>query len=277
VVAPDLDAAIAAHYRHDPERDRLETWARLEAIRTRELLSRFLPPPPAVVLDVGGARGAYALRLAREGYGVHLIDPWAPHVEAAALASDTQPDAPLASVALGDARELPFADASVDAVLLLGPLYHLPATDDRAQALVEACRVLRSGGVLFAAAISRFASTFDGLRSGAISDPAFEAIVEGDLRDGVHRNPDPEGRPEWFTLAYFHRPEELRQELSAAGLADLQVLAVEGPGSFRDLGASLEDPTCRDALLRAIRRVEDEPTLMGASAHLMGIGRIPSS
>lgn len=177
------------------------------------------------------------------------------------------------SVAVGDARELRFSDASVDAVLLLGPLYHLPAVGDRAQALAEACRVLRSGGVLFAAAISRFASTFDGLRSGAISDPAFEAIVEGDLHDGVHHNPDPEGRPEWFTLAYFHRPEELRQELTTAGLADIQVLAVEGPGSFRDLGASLEDPTCRDALLRATRRVEDEPTLMGASAHLMGIGR----
>jgi ubiquinone/menaquinone biosynthesis C-methylase UbiE len=274
-VAPELDPAIAAHYEHDPERDRLETWARLEALRTRELLSRSLPPPPATVLDVGGARGAYALRLAREGYGVHLIDLWEPHVEAAALASANQPDAPLASVALGDARALPFSDASVDAVLLLGPLYHLAAAGDRAQALAEACRVMRSGGVLFAAAISRFASTFDGLRSGAISDPVFETIVEGDLRDGVHRNPDPQGRPEWFTLAYFHRPEELREELATAGLTDIQIVAVEGPGSFRDLDASLDDPTCRDALLRAIRRVEDEPTLMGASAHLMGIGRIP--
>ncbi|HEV3322435.1 MAG TPA: class I SAM-dependent methyltransferase [Solirubrobacteraceae bacterium] len=182
-MAPELDPAIAAHYEHDPERDRLETWAWLEAIRTRELLSRFLPSPPAVVLDVGGARGAYALGLAREGYEVHLIDPWEPHVEAAALASATQPDAPLASVALGDARELPFSEATADAVLLLGPLYHLPAAGDRAQALAEARRVMRSGGMLFAVAISRFASTFDGLRSGAISDPASEAIVEGASRE----------------------------------------------------------------------------------------------
>jgi hypothetical protein len=75
-VASDLDPAIAAHYRHDPERDRLETWARLEGIRTRELLDRFLPKAPAVVLDIGGARGAYALGLAREGYEVHLVDPY---------------------------------------------------------------------------------------------------------------------------------------------------------------------------------------------------------
>jgi 2-polyprenyl-3-methyl-5-hydroxy-6-metoxy-1,4-benzoquinol methylase len=113
-VAQELDPAIAAHYGHDPERDRLETWGRLEGVRTRELLSRYLPSPPSVVLDVGGARGAYALPLAREGYEVHLIDPWKPHIEAAAAASATQPETPLASVA----RELPFSDASADAVLL---------------------------------------------------------------------------------------------------------------------------------------------------------------
>jgi ubiquinone/menaquinone biosynthesis C-methylase UbiE len=140
-VAPELDPAIAAHYGHDPERDRLQTWARLEGMRTRELLSRFLPAPPAVVLDVGGARGAYALPLAREGYEVHLLDPWRPHVEAAAVASAAQGDAPLASVAHADARDLPFLDATADAVLLLGPLYHLPAADERAQALAEARRV----------------------------------------------------------------------------------------------------------------------------------------
>lgn len=272
-MAPDLDPAIAAHYQHDPERDRLQTWARLEGLRTRELLGRFLPPPPAVVLDVGGARGAYALPLAREGYGVHLIDPWEPHVQAATAASLALPDTPLASVAVGDARELPFSDASADAVLLFGPLYHLPAAEDRARALAEARRVLRSGGVLLAAAISRFASTFDGIRSGAITDPVFETIVEGDLRDGVHRNPDPVARPEWFTLAYFHLPEELRDELWAAGMADVEILAVEGPGSFRDLDASLDDPGSREAVLRAIRRVETEPAIMGASAHLMAVGR----
>ncbi len=272
-MAPDLDPAIAAHYAHDPERDRLQTWARLEGLRTRELVQRFLPAPPAVVLDVGGARGAYALPLARDGYEVHLIDPWEPHVEAATAASHAQADTPLASIAVGDASELPFRDGSVDAILLFGPLYHLPAAEDRARALSEARRVLRSGGVLLAAAISRFASTFDGVLSGMISDPEFETMVEGDLRDGVHRNPDPVGRPEWFTLAYFHLPHELREELQTAGLADVEILAVEGPGSFRGLRASLDDSGSREALLRAIRRVESEPTIMGASAHLMAIGR----
>jgi ubiquinone/menaquinone biosynthesis C-methylase UbiE len=271
-MAPKLDPQIAAHYRHDPERDRLDTWARLEGIRTRELLSRFLPVPPAVVLDVGGARGVYAFPLAQDGYEVHLVDLYEPHVEAASAARS---NASLASAAVGDARELPFADSCADAVLLLGPLYHLPSATDRAQALAEACRVLRSKGVLIAAGISRFASTFEGVRWGFVADPTFEGIVEGDLCDGVHRNPDPEGHPEWFTLAYFHRPEELCQELGTAGLLDVKVLAIEGPGSFQNLGALLDDPTSCDAVLRAIRRVEDEPTLLAASAHLMAIGWTP--
>ena len=137
---------------------------------------------------------------------MHLIDPFAGHVEAARRGSDAQATAPLASAEVGDARELAADDASADAVLLLGPLYHLVEPDERARALAEARRVLRPGGVLLAAAISRFASTLAGLREGLIAEPAFEEIVKGDLRDGVHRNPDVAGRPEWFTLRLLPHP-----------------------------------------------------------------------
>jgi hypothetical protein len=56
---------------------------------------------------------------------VHLLDPVPKHVEQARTASARQPEYPLASAEVGDARRLPHADASADAVLLLGPLYHL--------------------------------------------------------------------------------------------------------------------------------------------------------
>jgi SAM-dependent methyltransferase len=271
----NLEPDIAAHYAQGVERDRLTTWGRLEAERTRELLTRFLPAPPAVVLDVGGAEGAYALPLARAGYAVHLIDPVGAHVEAARAASRAQLERPLASAELGDARGLSAGDESADAVLLLGPLYHLIEARDRARALAEAYRVLRPGGVLLAAAISRFASTFDGLRSGAIAEPAFETVVKGDLRDGVHRNPDVHGRPEWFTLAYFHKPDELREEVRAAGFRDTDVLAVEGTFAGPDLDALLSDPDGRAAVLRAVARIEREPSLLGASPHLMAFATKP--
>lgn len=128
----EVEREILTHYAVTDEGERLIARARLEGERTRELLRRFLPPAPADVLDIGGADGAYALPLARNGYRVHLIDPVARHVEAARANSEAQTDAPLAGVALGDARDLSgIADASVDAVLMLGPLYHLVEAADR--------------------------------------------------------------------------------------------------------------------------------------------------
>jgi 2-polyprenyl-3-methyl-5-hydroxy-6-metoxy-1,4-benzoquinol methylase len=76
---------MLAYYEEGRERDRLlrRGLGRLEYLRTRELLARYLPPAPATVLDVGGGAGVYALPLAREGYSVHLIDAVPLHVEQA--------------------------------------------------------------------------------------------------------------------------------------------------------------------------------------------------
>jgi SAM-dependent methyltransferase len=218
-----------------------------------------------VVLDVGGGTGVYARPLAAEGYDVRLLDAMPPHVEQARAAG--------LNAAVGDARALPFADAGADAVLLLGPLYHLQERADRVVALREAHRVLRPGGVVAAAAITRFAPLLDGLARGRLLDPGFEPILEQDLRDGRHVNPEPVDRPEWFTTAYFHHPDELGPELTDAGFALEAVLAVEGPAAFHDeLEGWLADPERRELLLRAIRRVEAEPSLLGASSHLLAVG-----
>jgi ubiquinone/menaquinone biosynthesis C-methylase UbiE len=268
---------MAAYYERGDEQARLQGKARLELVRTRELLARYMPEPPAVVLDVGGAAGVYALALAREGYEVHLLDPMALHVEQARAASAARRDAPVASAEVGDARELPFADASADVVLMLGPLYHLTEAADRARALQEAHRVLRPGGLLAAAAISRFASTLDGLFRGFLLEPGFEDLVVRDVAEGQHRNP--ERRPRWFTTAYFHRPDELEREVAASGLELQALLAVEGLAAMLDdvdaLDPWLDDPARREVLLRAIRRVEAEPSLIGASSHLIAFAKAP--
>ncbi len=214
----------------------------------------------------------YALPLAREGYSVHLIDPVPLHVSQAGEASALQRDAPLIGAEVGEARRLRCDDNSVEAVLLLGPLYHLTSRNDRIQALREAYRVVRLGGVVAAAAISRFASTYDGLLRGFLEDPIFEEIVERDVREGQHRNPT--GRPEWFTTAYFHLPEELRYEVIEAGFEVEALVGIEDPAwVLPDLDSWLEDPLRRSRLLEAIRRVETEPSLLGASAHILVVGR----
>ena len=105
-------------------------------------------------------------------------------------------------------------------------------------------------------------------------DPDFEAIVERDVREGQHRNPTEQ--PEWFTTAYFHLPEELRSEAKEAGFAVKALVGIEGPAwAASDLAAWLENPRRRAKLLATIGRVEAEPSLIDASAHLLVVARRP--
>jgi hypothetical protein len=121
-----------------------------------------------------------------------------------------------------------------------------------------------------AAAISRFASMLDGLWSGYVQDPAFRAILERDLREGQHRNPD--GHPEYFTTAFFHHPDELASEVRDAGLHLDGVLAIEGPGRLvPDLDEWLADVERTDLLLETIAKIEREQSLLGMSSHLMAV------
>ena len=260
---------IAAHYASGYESDRLNKQSgQLERERTRELLSRLLPPAPAVILDIGGGPGGYACWLAKQGYEVHLLDITPLHVEIAIAASRQQAEAPLSSVKLGDARSLPWSAETADAVLLLGPLYHLTDKRDRLQALAEAHRVLKPHGVLFAVGVSKFASTIDGLRLGFLKDPQFAAIVEGDLKDGQHRNPT--DNPNYFTDTFFHHPDELRNEVKEAGFAVRELYGLEGPAWFvHDFDEWWNNPEHRDRLLKIARALETEPSVSGISAHLM--------
>ena len=263
---------VVQFYNEIDEGSRLDTgWFQLERARSKELIQRYLPPPPGTVIDAGGGAGVYACWLASLGYQVHLIDPVARHVEQARAASSKQPDQPLASAEVGDARQLPHADHSADAVLLLGPLYHLVERDDRIACLREAYRVLRPGGLVWGAGISHFASLLDSLTHGFFDDPQFAPILARDLEDGQHRNPT--GNPLYFTDAFFHRPGELSREVQAAGFQTLEVLPIEGPGWLaRDFDRLWADPIQRDRLLTAVRKMEREPSVLGASSHIMAIG-----
>jgi SAM-dependent methyltransferase len=272
---PKPPAEVLEFYALGGEQGRLdEDYFPLERARTQELLLRRLPPAPAVVLDVGGGAGAYSFWLAELGYYVHLVDPVPLHIEQAKKASEGRTKGQLSTAQVGDARALDQPSGLADVVLLLGPLYHLPEAVDRRAALGEARRVLRNGGRLFAGGITRFASLLDGLRGLLFEEPLFPAMVERDLATGVHRNES--GRPDLFTTAFFHRPEELAAEVRGAELSLEGLFAIEGVGAFLpDFAARWKDPAHRETLLRFLRKVERESALLGASPHIMAVARKP--
>lgn len=268
-----LSDKILSFYRQTQEASRLTANAKgqLEFVRTQEIIMRYLPAPPAVILDVGGGPGPYACWLAKAGYEVHLVDPVDLHIEQAKEASSQQPEHPIASISLGDARALRFSSMSVDAVLLLGPLYHLIDKSERMLVLGEAYRVLRNDGVMIAAGISRFASMLDSFFEDRFKNPVHRDIVQNDLATGYHQNPS--GDLKYFTDAYLHRPEALGAEVIEAGFQHHATLAVEGPAwlfeSFKDYWT---DPDLRSVVLDLIRKVEAEPSLLGMSAHVLAVG-----
>jgi SAM-dependent methyltransferase len=165
-----------------------------------------------------------------------------------------------------------WADDSFDVVLVFGPMYHLTTLEDRRQALREAVRAVRPGGLIAVAAINRYASLFDGLARGFLFDAKFKKIVERDLAEGQHRNPD--NRPHWFTTAYLHEPEQLRGELQRVDLDVVELVGLEGlAGWLGNLGDKWETDDGREGILYAARIIGSTPCLLGLSAHLLAITR----
>jgi ubiquinone/menaquinone biosynthesis C-methylase UbiE len=209
------------------------------------------------------------------GYEVHLLDLSERLVEIAQVHAERLPrespgSAIPSSIQAGDARQLPYEDSSADAVLMLGPLYHLPERDDRRTALTEAARVSKPGAPLFAAGISRFASLLDGLVSGTFALESFREIIGNDLGDGHHVNPIEDIR--FFTDSYFHHPDELGAEIAESGFELESVLPVEGlAAGVSDLESLWKDEAQRESLLDLLERLEGEASLAGSTFHLLAV------
>lgn len=273
-VVPNVPDEIILHYKSIDEGQRIaDGFAQLELVRTREIVRRYLSDGPSRILDVGGATGIHASWLAQDGHEVCIVDPVPSHIEAA---RQLRPSRGRIVAQVGEGRDLPFTNDSFDAVLVFGPLYHLTDRVERVRALSEARRVVRPGGHVFVAAISRYASLFDGLAREFLFDRRFRQIVERDLREGQHRNPD--DRPEWFTTAFFHRPDEVSAETEEAGLETIGLFGLEGlAGWLAHLGERWIDPIDRETILFACRATESEPSLLGLSAHLLLVSQRPAT
>jgi ubiquinone/menaquinone biosynthesis C-methylase UbiE len=264
----EIDKEIQAYYNTGIEKNRLNTDVfQLERERTEEILLRYIPNNRSKVLDVGGGTGHYSFWLKDQGHEVHLVDPVRFNIDAAKKEAKERKLGP-DSIQLAEARDLPFDDEIFDIVLLMGPLYHLTNMNDRRDALKEAYRVTKKGGLVISVGISRYASLMDGFFRNMIKDPDFFQIVEEDISTGQHRNFT--DKLAYFTTAYFHHPEELKTEVEQAGLTIELTIAIESFGwLIPDFIKKWAKKDYQPLLLESIRRVETNNDLMSMSAHFM--------
>lgn len=257
----EIDSRIQTYYTTVfDEHSRLTTRSAqgpLEFARTQEIIRQHTPV--GRVLDVGGGTGVHARALQEAGYDVQLIDPVPRHVAQAQMAG--------VPASLGDARALRFEDDAFDAALLLGPLYHLETAADRLLALKEARRVVRPGGRVLAAALSRYIAF--GKISLARKAPA-ELPAEWDAL--ISRGaPVPGTR---FPAGHHHSAEELHEEMETAGFSDVEVVGVEGPAGMLLESVDDSDPELQDAAHRIARAAGAVPGIRDFSAHLIGVGTV---
>lgn len=272
-----VDARMLAYYGAEfDESDRLigrSGQGLLEFERTQQVV-RDRVAASSRIIDIGGASGVHAAALAERGDDVLLIDPVPRHVEAA-LAHGT-----FAAV-LGDARSLPADDHSFDAALLLGPLYHLVERSDRLRALGEAVRVIRPGGWVFAAGVSRLSA----MAWVTVIEPSIDLEITG---IPTSRSPLPEKwrrliaegagelGPCGFPGGHFHLADDLEQEVLDAGLNDVRVIGIEGPGAQAIEISRSHDPQLIESARTLAQAFESQRGLRDLSPHLLAMGQKPS-
>ena len=136
-------------YSHYDEDGRLsKKHGSVEFLTTMRYIGKYIKPGDRV-LEVGAGTGRYSHALARQGYTVDAVELIGHNIDV--FQNNTQPGENI-SITQGNALDLSaFSDNTYDITLLLGPLYHLYTKEDKRQALREAIRVTRPGGVIFAA------------------------------------------------------------------------------------------------------------------------------
>ena len=275
--AKSIDPEVLASYNAGAEKNRLRAdLGLLEFARTCELLVEKLPPAPAVICDIGGGYGEYSWWLASRGHQVHLFDLSEKNIQMASELGEEYPDAHLAGIRVADARSIPLADESADAALLFGPLYHIVEKQERQLALEECRRLLKPGGILFAAGITRYATllwatTTYGASNELIGEPEFMAMVEHELKTGQHIK-NPKSSYSGMGRSFFCLPKELKEEIESAGFRDADIRGVIGPAWLvPNLTEQWKDEARREHIMRIVRLTEKEESLLGLSTHIVAI------
>ncbi len=267
-MADDISDIAALYDRSvEEENTRLDRHP-LEYDVTWRYMAQYLPPSGSI-LEIGAATGRYTLPLCRLGYSVTAVDLSVALLERcrdrlAAEGLDGQ-----AQLIAADARNLhAVPDSAFDAVLLMGPLYHLVLEEDRRQAVRQAADHLRSGGPLFSTFLSRLGVLGDLMSR----TPGWIEQAE-EVRSLLVTGRRPDASPRGGFRGYFARVAEIRELHEALGLRTIVLAGVEPAISADDESYNKLQAPHRDLWLDLLFEVSSDETIVGASRHLLYVGR----
>ena len=270
----NVNEEVLDFYNKGAEIGRLERGiGKIEYERTKEIILRYLPKEKVIIYDVGGGVGVYSKWLGKLGHEVHLIELSPNAVEYAKQINASDSD--IYHIEVGDARDIDKPNESADIVLLMGPMYHLINIEDRLKALNEAKRVLKKGGLLVCAGITRYGSMLWGLsvygsKNKVLDEIEFVNMIRGEIKEGQHIRPNK--YPNFIARSYFHLPKEFENEIINVGFINEKILAVEGPTWIVPTLDNLwESEDSKKTILDMARRLEEDENIMAMSPHFLTI------
>jgi ubiquinone/menaquinone biosynthesis C-methylase UbiE len=279
IMDKSIDKEVLEKYNTGIERNRLRMdLGLIEFARTKEIILENIPPKPSVIYDIGGGYGEYSWWLASLGHNVYLYDISEKNIEMAEELASEYPGFTLKTMRVADARKINQPDNSADAIILFGPLYHIVDYEERQAALLECYRLLKNNGVLFTAAITRYATTLwaittYGVNNDLLGEPEFIKMIQRELKDGQHIKNE-KSKYRGMGRSFFHLPEELEKDICVAGFKEVEIRGVIGPlWLIPNLNEQWKDIDRRESIMRIARMLEKEQSIMGLSTHLVSIAK----
>jgi len=256
-----------------------DEWGRLdrEPVEMRvnwHFMQSFLPGPEAgAVLDNGAGPGKYAMKLAAGGYRVTLTDITPKLVDKAReVAEELELARQFDGFHVADAMQLScLEDGQFAAALMLGPMYHLQAEEDRIAAMKELYRVTKPGGVVFVAFMPRTRHLVTSLLHPTYWKPNDSAEqIAAFMETGVFDHSEA-GR---FTGAYFTKVEDIEPFMRSCGFSMAKMIGSSNVASLMNQGQwnYWQERGEADRIFELLKETAENPYLLGISPHIMYIG-----
>lgn len=256
---------IIDFYNHYDEDSRLTPQhGQVEFLTTMRYIERYIKSGDCV-LEIGTGTGRYAHALAQRGYAVDAVELVEHNIER--FRQNTLPGENI-TITQGNALNLSnFPNGRYDITLLLGPLYHLYTEEDQRQALREAIRVTRPGGVIFAAYV---------ISDGCLIDEGFnrENIDVADyIRNGLIDERTFAAKSQPKDLFNLVRKEDIDQLMTDFPTTRLHYVASDGCALLLRDAIDRMDAQTFALYLQYHFATCERPDFMGLTSHALDIFR----